>query len=184
MKINFIIPWNNEKNIGVSYNNSMEMIDDNDWVCFTDGDVMHLNAFFGTNINKVILENPEYDLFTCYTNRISCSWQKLPNVDLDNNNINYHKKIAEDQWNKFKTKCTDVTHYSLLSGMMILISKATWKKFGKFDEKGMLHVDQKYHKKIKENGGKIGRADGIYVYHWYRNNNYKNKRHLYSIKHS
>jgi hypothetical protein len=39
-----MIPWNSDKNVGKSYNESMSMVKTNDWVCFLDGDAVHAHA--------------------------------------------------------------------------------------------------------------------------------------------
>ena len=177
--IHFAIAWNHYKNIGDFYNDFMNMVGYNDWVCFIDGDAMHTHTYFGTNIAKVIINNPNYDLFTCYTNRIGCNWQILKNVDKSNNDISYHREISKNQWIKYQTHCTNVTNFKpFLSGFMILLNKKSWLKFGEFKSNGMLGIDNNYHEQIKNNGGKIGRADGIYIYHWYRNNNHNELNHL------
>ena len=75
MKIHFIVPWSTEKNIGRAYNESMEIVSENDWVCFIDGDAINTTTYFGLNIEKVINENSNYSLFTCYTNRVIRKYQ-------------------------------------------------------------------------------------------------------------
>ena len=45
--IHYIIPWNSEKNIGVSYNSYMNIINDEDYICFIDGDACFTTHFFG-----------------------------------------------------------------------------------------------------------------------------------------
>jgi GT2 family glycosyltransferase len=177
-KVFHIIPWDSEKNIGVSYNNSMKIIGTQDWACFLDGDAVHTTTFFGSRIEQVIENNPQYSLFTCYTNRVNCPYQIAPNVDRKSNDQLYHRNFGEDIWNKYKTDVLDITNNQLLSGVLILINKKTWESVGGFKEENMLSVDNDIHKKIQRSGGKVGLMKGIYVQHWYRNDNSKSTQHL------
>lgn len=177
-KVHHVIPWNSNKVIGKSYNETMELINDNDWVCFLDGDAVHTSPFFGSRIELVINENPNYDLFTCYTNRIGCSYQIPPNVDSNTNDQKYHRDFGENLWNTHTTKIKDITNNSPLSGVVILIKKSAWSKVGGFVESGMLGVDNDIHVKFKNFNLKVGLMMGIYVQHWYRGGNINDKKHL------
>jgi GT2 family glycosyltransferase len=178
MKVHFIIPWDSEKNIGKAYNEAMKMVDENDWVCFIDGDVINTTTFFGQKIEEIIKSNPDYSVFTCYTNRVNRKYQIYNLDDWENNDMDYHRKIGENIWNKNGTSVIDITKKKPLSGVMILISKKVWTKIGGFFEDKMFGIDNILHKKVKECGYKIGLMTGIYVYHWYRNGDKKNKFHL------
>lgn len=177
MRVFHIIPWNTKKNIGVAYNESMELLKDNDWACFLDGDAVHTTSFFGKYIEEVIIKNPSYSLFTCYTNRIGCPYQIAPGVNAKSNDQEYHRKIGGSLWEKNNTKVIDITNDQLLSGVLILLKKESWKKVGGFKEDKMLGVDNDIHKKIKDSKMKVGLMTGIYVQHWYRGGT-KNTDHL------
>lgn len=177
-KVYHFIPWNSDKNIGVSYNELMQLISVNDWACFLDGDAVHTTPFFGKRIEQTIEANPNFDLFTCYTNRVHCYYQIAPNVDVKSNDQNYHRDFGESLWKNNKTSVMDVTNLEPLSGVLILIKKSSWEKVGGFYNKKMLGVDNDIHKKIKSSGGKIGLMQGIYVQHWYRGGDKKNNSHL------
>jgi hypothetical protein len=73
--IYYLIPYNTDKNIGIYYNEAMELLpNDNDWMVFVDGDTIFTTADYGSLIKDVIQDNPDYDMFTCYTNRVGCKW--------------------------------------------------------------------------------------------------------------
>jgi GT2 family glycosyltransferase len=146
----------------------MELIDGDDWACFIDGDAVHTSHYFGARIEQTILKNPEYSLFTCYTNRIGCKYQIAPNVHWDNNDQEYHRNIGENLWATNGTSIMDITKNSPMSGVMILISKSIWEKVGGFKEEKMLAIDNDIHLKVKQIGGKVGLMKGIYLQHWYR----------------
>lgn len=177
-KVYHFIPWNSDKNIGKSYNEMMSLIGDNDWACFLDGDAVHTTHFFGSRIESVINDNPEYSLFTCYTNRVNCGWQIAPNVDIKSNDQKYHREFGEKLWNENGTLVTDNTNSQLMSGVMIMISKDTWRRVGGFKEEKMLSIDNDIHSKVKHLGLKLGLMTGIYLQHWYRGGDMSNKEHL------
>ena len=177
-KVFHVIPWNSDKNIGVSYNQTMSMIDSDDWVCFLDGDAVHTTPFFGKRIEDTIESNPEYDLFTCYTNRIGFPPQIAPNVNKDTDDQKYHREFGEMIWSKNETSVIDVSNKHYISGVLIVISKKIWEKVGGFKESQMLGVDNDIHKKVKERGGKVGLMKGVYVQHWYRGGKKNETKHL------
>jgi GT2 family glycosyltransferase len=177
-KIFHVIPWNSDKNIGISYNNMMKLIGTNDWVCFLDGDAVHTTTYFGSRIEEVIEKNPEYSLFTCFTNRVGCPYQIAPNVDKKNNDQSYHRNFGENLWNENKTLVMDITNKQELSGVLILINKKIWESVGGFKDSKMLTVDNDIHSKVRNSGNKVGLMKGIYVQHWYRNDNINDRKHL------
>lgn len=156
----------------------MNLIGSNDWCCFLDGDAVHTNPFFGKRIEDIIESNPEYSLFTCYTNRIGCPYQIAPNVNKVSNDQNYHRNFGENIWKKFGTNVLDITNNIPLSGVLILIKKSAWERVGGFKETGILEVDNDIHVRLKKNNFKIGLMKGIYVQHWYRGGNQNDKKHL------
>jgi len=177
-KVFHSIPWNSEKLIGKSYNQFMNLIGSNDWGCFLDGDAVHTSSFFGKRIEDVIDVNPQYSLFTCYTNRIGNPYQIAPGVDKNSNDQSYHRNFGEGIWKNFNTSVIDVTNNTPLSGVVILIKKSAWEKVGGFKETGMLGVDNDIHVKFRQGGFKVGLMKGIYVQHWYRGGNVSDKKHL------
>ena len=177
-KIFHSIPWNSNKNIGKSYNETMNLVGTNDWICFLDGDAVHTTSFFGIRIEETVAKNPQYSLFTCYTNRIGCQYQIAPNVDKNTNDQEYHRNFGENMWNKFNTEVMDVTKQSPMSGVLLLVKKSSWESVGGFKEEKMLSVDNDIHIKFTKHGFKSGLMKGIYVQHWYRGGDINNKKHL------
>jgi GT2 family glycosyltransferase len=177
--IYYSIPWSNEKSIGKYYNDFMNILpEETDFACFVDGDTIFTTPNYGLIIEKVVNENPEIGCFTCYTNRIGCRWQIAPGVDSDSNDMEYHRDFGKNLQIIFSTDCVDVTNEELMSGVMILIKKSLWRKIGKFKEDKMLGIDNDLHIKIKNINEKIFLMKGMYLYHWYRWPNPKNKSHL------
>ncbi len=177
-KVYHIIPWNTEKCIGKSYNESMAIAKDDEWVCFLDGDAVHTTTYFGKCIEEVIDSNPQYSLLTCTTNRIGCSYQRNHKIDWSNNDQEAHRALGESMWGTFKTQVTDITHHPPLSGVLIAIKKSAWSEVGGFVESKMLGVDNDIHIKFTKNNFKVGLMLGIYVQHWYRGGVTSNTLHL------
>lgn len=179
MEIYYSIPFSVEKNIGKAYNSFMELIpNDDDYACFVDGDTIFTTYNYGNIINNTILRYPDIGAFTCLTNRVKCDWQIAHGIDVTNNDIEYHREYGKKLYQIFNTYCEDVTDNTLFSGFFILLKKSVWKKINGFVENGMLGVDNYLHKKIQENNEKLYIMRGLYLYHWYRNNNSNEKSHL------
>jgi GT2 family glycosyltransferase len=180
--IYYSVPYSTDKNLGKYYNDFMKLLpNEDDYACFVDGDTIFTTANYGHIIEQVVKENPEVGCFTCYTNRIGCKWQILPGVDTDTNDIKYHRDLGRNIQTIFGTICEDVTNVKkgeVMSGLLILLKKSTWIKIGGFKEDGMLGIDNDLHWKLQKYNEKIYIMKGIYLYHWYRWPNPKNKDHL------
>lgn len=163
-------PKETHTNLGMVYNNFMEMIGDDDWACFLDHDATFTTRHWYFQLNEIIEKNPQYGLLTAMTNRIGQKLQVVQGVDTENHDIKYHRAVGKAMQEQHNTNVTDLTTNNsdyFLSGVVILISKKAWKECGGFIE-GFLGVDRTLHKNCVENGVSVGRMDGVYVYHWYR----------------
>lgn len=156
------------KDIGNYYNQCCDLVPDGSWICVWDADVMTFHTYFDMNafLERVIAENTDISLFSCVANRIGTHKQRyLPSQD-PNPDMGYHRKMAEKIYTNCGTKVRkDV---KTVSGLMMLFSKATWKKVGGFKEEGMIAVDTEFSKKVYSSGGGVGIIQGLYVMHYYR----------------
>jgi GT2 family glycosyltransferase len=186
----YSLPWNTDKDIGTAYNSTLELLpSENDFVCFLDGDAMMTLTFWGRCIEDVLKANPNAECLTAYTNRVwkdsatlqgAGIWQIPAEVNMQVNDIAYHRTFAEKLWKQHGTQIQDVTNMpedQLLSGVLILMKKRLWREIGPFTT-GMLGVDQDLHRRIQARGHRLYLMKGIYVYHWYRNNNPFDFAHL------
>jgi GT2 family glycosyltransferase len=167
MKIHNHIVYSLNKNIGEEYNYSMNSIPDGDWVCFLDHDAMFTTSNWYIQLYDIIKQNPNYGLFTCMTNRVGMKYQIYKEIDQDNHNIRYHRNKGSDIQLKFQNTAVNITNSSPLSGVLMLISKETWKCVGGFSH-GFLGVDNDIHFRCKKHNIQVGLMSGVYVYHWYR----------------
>jgi len=161
-------PKDKHTNLGWVYNNFMAMVGDDDWVCFLDHDATFTTRDWYTQLETIVETNPEYGMFTCMTNRIYMGYQKLRGVDRDNHDIKYHRVVGKKQQTMCANQVVMLNNVNqLLSGVVILINKKTWKQTGGFAN-GFLGVDNKIHSDCIDNNIKVGLMLGVYVYHWYR----------------
>lgn len=162
MKIRHIRPFSTSKNIGLEYNNTINDLPDDCYVCLTDGDVMFLTPEWGNQIEAIIKANPDYDLITCMTNRIGLP-DCLINSEFYEDGMIGHIKTAMNRWSLHGTelKQTDVA-----PGMLMIFHKSLWHKH-KFTEKN-IKFDRQFSRDVISGGGKIGVAQGLYIFHLYR----------------
>jgi len=170
MIYNFIAysPEEKEK-LGETYNKYMGLLKEDDWACFIDHDAMFTTDDWYKLVQDIIATNQGYGLFSAVTNRIGNPDQKFDKLE-PTHDIIYHRKIGAMAMKQFGTNVMDVTDKHCISGVVMLVSKAAWKKAGGFMN-GFLGVDNDFHKRIAKAGYKVGVAKGLYVYHWYRQDN-------------
>lgn len=179
MRVYYNVPWSSNKNIGAAYNDFAALVPDDAWICFMDADTIPTTTFYGKIIEDIISDNPKVKAFTCVTNRIGCPWQLAEGADWSNDDMRYHRDFGQAQYDKYGTRVFDMTNMSHpMSGLFMCIHKSVWKKIKGASEKGMLGIDQDIHKRIKAAGEHVFIAKGLYMYHWYRGGDKKDKSHL------
>lgn len=180
--IYYSIPFDSTKNIGKYYNSFLDILpNDDDYACFIDADAMFTTYYYGKQLEDIVEKYPEAGVLVGITNRIGCKWQQAKGADATTNDIQYHREVGKRFFDTKYSYCEDVTNkpkLEVLSGVLMMIKKSTWKKIGGFKEDGMLGIDNDIHWKCQDYGEKIYKMDGVYVYHWYRNGNKANKKHL------
>ena len=183
--IYYSIPYSTEKNIGRYYNDFMQILpNDNDFACFVDGDTIFTTPHYGHTINEVVNRYPKIGCFTCMTNRVYFKKQVVSDIDYESNDMKYHRDIGNTLQTVYGSLCKDITEPLVekekeryFSGCMIMLQKKLWKKIGGFKD-GILGVDNELHKSIIEAKEKIYLMQGVYIYHWYRWPNNRDRSHL------
>jgi len=166
--IHTYIPYTPKKlgnNLGWAYNNFMKLLPEDDWACFLDHDATFTTRYWYHQLENIIKKHSEVGLYTCLTNRIGNLQQLVNGIDKENHDIKYHRQIGKQLQEEHYGDVFSITNP--LSGVIILISKKTWKTVGGFID-GFLGVDNDIHKKCLDNNIKVGLMGGVYVYHWYR----------------
>ena len=165
MEIYYFTPFALDKNLGAAYNRYMELLPgDNDWACFIDGDAMFLTPDWGELISRVVAENPEAGMFTCYTNRVNNQQQLYRGRFNENSDITAHRNIAKVCRALATTRVKSLSR--MISGVMMIVRKRTWRKFQFKD--GLLGVDNDISKRLLNAGKPIYLIEGIYLLHYYR----------------
>ena len=173
--MNIYIPFAKDKNLGREVTKLVTQSTDK-YVIIQDGDVLQLDSFYGNRIAEVVAANPEYALYTCYTNRIGCEAQLSPYSNWLNDDIAYHRDVADKHWRKHGTEVIDVTNSTLISGHTLVIDTKAFSEILPLPNIA-LGLDNEIHKRLRDKGYKVGLMAGIYVYHWYRGGNKANKEH-------
>lgn len=163
-------PKDKKANLGWAYNNFMSKLDDDDWALFLDHDATFTVKQWYSQIEDIIEKNNEFGAFTSLMNRVGNRFHIPNNIDSNNHDILYHRKIGKIIHDKHTHDVVDMPHNNFsvfLSGVLILVSKKTWKKIGGFKE-GFLGVDNCFHVDCLYNDIRVGLMNGVYLYHFYR----------------
>jgi glycosyltransferase involved in cell wall biosynthesis/tetratricopeptide (TPR) repeat protein len=156
-------------NLGRCYNEYMERIGDDDFALFIDHDAMFVSDSWKDIINDVATKHAdEIALFISRTNRINNPYQRL-NLLEENHRVEDHRIFAEQLSQRFSSETTECSKLPSSSGVIIMLSKKTWKKH-KFSD-GFLKVDNKIHLSHRESGDPVYLMNGLGVYHFYRADN-------------
>jgi GT2 family glycosyltransferase len=176
MKVHFIIPYSNEKNLGKAYNDAMRLIPDGDHACFLDYDVLMLTPDAAFHIHEYARRYPDA-LLTSFASRIHLTSPQLYGGELcENADLRHHLGLAE----KMKKNLYQVTPITKnFSGFLMVLPKSLWYRYPFSEDGQCLGVDTDYWKRLIAGGDKILRMDGIYVWHTYRLlKGVANKNHL------
>lgn len=160
-------PAQEGRNLGFAYNAAMERLREDDWACFLDHDACFTTREWYQQLEDITARLAEPCLLTSATNRVGCDWQVVTDVDCDNHSMSYHRVLGAREQARFGTQIDDVTDRSLMSGVVILLSKRTWRLLGGFRD-GFLGVDNHLHQTARDKGLRVYLMRGVYVYHWYR----------------
>ena len=124
-------PRSEGTNLGFAYNELMGRLHDEDWACFIDHDACFTTPDWHCSSKK----SPRGCIEPCVltaatTNRVGSPWQLAPGVDRDNHAMDYHRRVGKAIQAASRRALRDVTRESLMSGVVILLSKQTWALVG------------------------------------------------------
>lgn len=176
MEIRYITPFSTEHNnlkwpnIGGCYNQVISELPDDCYVCLRDGDTMFLTPDWGKQIESIIENNSEFDLITCMTNRVGLKHHCCGDYLFNCTNITEHIIHAHSLKQKFGHEVSSGSNLypiTVAPGYFMLFHKSLWQKVGGFPEYDIT-FDRVFSKKVLKDGGKIGIATGLYIFHSYR----------------
>jgi GT2 family glycosyltransferase len=170
-------PFALDKNLGNAYNIAFEDLLNDEWVCLIDHDVLFLTPNSIRIMYDYIAKYPDA-MFTCLTNRIHplAVDQLYFDKPSDNDSIRFWQNIAESQEINCKEEVTEINHE--ISGFLMLVSKRMWNEIKFLDSGKCLGVDNDFSSRVLARGKKILRMNKIVVWHSYRLDDIKNKKHL------
>lgn len=166
-------PYRSDKNLGLAYNEAMQLLPPDGWAAFLDHDAIHTTPDWHRLIVGAIEANPDFGLFVGCTNRIGCGWMKTPGVSPRNHDMLYHRAIGAELAKRHGSAVRDVTEWERqpgghpLSGVLMVISKRVWAHVLGF-KNGFLTVDNDCHRRVRDADFRVGLLLGVYVYHFYR----------------
>lgn len=175
--VNYLTPFRSDKNIGRAYNEACATAPEGSWICLRDPDTMFLQPDSQALIEQIVASDPPFDLIGCRTNRLRGDHQCI-RMMFDEKNIGPHIEIARELADKNKTLIISTTEP--IAGMFMLFKKSLWDRI-KFDETAIRFTDKKFSADVMAAGGKLGVAQGFYLFHLYRwgsNNPYTDIEHL------
>lgn len=154
------------------------MLGDDMWACFHDIDSLFLTPSCGLILETYADLNPDAGILTCLTNRLSelSSKQLLGGKISEDPNIKNHIALAKIQ----ESQLFEVSEINKdISGVLMMISKRTWKDLPFSEDGKCLGVDTYYGRALRSSGKKILRMNGLYIWHTYRIiNGIHDKSHL------
>lgn len=158
------IPYAEDRNLGREYNAEMAALTGpDDWRIFVDHDALvGLSRDWFRLVVDAIAAVPDAGAIVAMTNRIDAFWQRVPDVDRENHDIEYHTRIALAR--QATRSLLDITHTKGFGGVAFAVSKAAWSQTPGFAD-GMLCVDHSIHFALRKVGRRIYLHEGWYVYH-------------------
>ena len=165
ISVHHITPGRSDKDYGRAINDLIEFLPDHDWICLRDIDTMPLHHRVFFKQCEDIANAGEFDLVSCKTNRIGVVHQLHGHKKSDNFDVKHHIEIAHQRYEQYGSEV--IESCGLVAGLLMLFPKRVWLEVGGFPEGGISiggnFIDYLFSKSIKENGGKIGIARGIYL---------------------
>ncbi len=181
----FFTPYSFNKRLFDAFDQYINLVqDENDWVCFVDGDTAFLLPDFGHQIQTYIDKYPDTGLFTCYASRCHYEFQKRRGCDDTSPDILLHKFHAERIYDNLHGQVKEVTRR--IAGHLMVIQKKTWfeirpevMRMVQKHDKRILGVDTKISNAVLKAGLKIRLMRGMYIFHYCRlKEGYNYSKHL------
>ena len=153
--------------IGGGINDFISLLPDDAWVCIRDADTMFLTPSAQMQIGEIANSKPAYDVIGCMTNRLRSPAQTFMRDDMfDCADIGRHQKVAEMLERQRWCELSPMPHGEAIAGMFMLFRVSLWRLI-KFQKKSV-YFDKRFCEAVVSNGGRLGLANGIYLFHMYR----------------
>lgn len=165
MKIHFLQPFSYELNIGKAYNEAIENIPDEDFVCITDQDTLKFDLFAARMRQTLMsIKDAENVLLTCRTNRLRRPNKQVIGTLFEERDLHKHHIFAENLWQFHKTRTEET---DLAAGVCLTFNSGVLKKLGGFKESSIV-FDRDISSAYRKAGKRVLISQGIYLFHLYR----------------
>lgn len=155
-----------QQDLGRTYNDYMQLLDDGDYALFLDHDAMFCSPDWFRLVQQIMVG---YDGIECLTvartNRIGNPYQRV-GVLTDEHRASVHADFSSYLQETQRDWMTNVSQLDSTSGVVLLLSKQTWKKWP--FSNGFLKVDNRMHQALRGAGRPVFMPSSLYVYHFYR----------------
>lgn len=167
MRVHHIVPWKTG-DIGGGINEAIHAVDPrgSDWVCVRDGDTMFLTSDWGEQIEEIAADNGgRFQLIGCMTNRLRADYQCHGAALSNEPDIGQHVAIARERQRDHGSFVQPLDD-GPIAGMFMLFPAWVWWR-APFAEKS-IYFDQQFTGRVRSEGGAVGVALGLYIFHLYR----------------
>lgn len=174
-----VVPYSFDGILLNAYKYHFSTVEENDWICFMDGDVAFLEmSDFGHVLQEYINAYPETGMFTCYASRCHYSMQKRKGVLDNKDSITYYAEAVIKNRLQLHLKVKPIERR--IAGHLIMMKKSTWTTIlptlqAKAKNKKILGFDTKLSYSIMQHGFDIKLMRGVLVFHYLRFLTGKNK---------
>lgn len=157
-------PWRTG-DIGGGINAFVETLPADAWVCIRDGDTLFLTPDWGAQIERVIEQHgARYAVIGAMTNRLRSPYQLHGGVISQDPDISHHREIALTRRDEFGASVREVP--GPVAGMCLIFNRRTWERTP-FEPRS-IYFDKQFSNAVREAGGRLGVAQGLYLFHLYR----------------
>jgi hypothetical protein len=168
-KIWYFVPGCGKKDLGTAINRHCEIVpSDEDWILIRDNDTAFLHPFINKQLEDIIAKHGNnYDLFSCYTNRLGLKHQ-LPYGLMDETDILKLHDLAEKHYSEDYDNVIPTEKPT--AGLFMLFKKKVWREhpFAPGLASSGDFIDYQFSNGLLGRGFKIGICTGIFMYHYYR----------------
>lgn len=162
--IHHIVPWKTG-DIGGGINEAIDLLPADAWICLRDGDTMWLTPKWGKQVEEIVAAyRDQYALIGAMTNRIRSPDQLYRGRLSDDPHIGHHVEIAQLRQQRYWNQVVNTP--ATVAGFCMIFSKAEWARHPFPSES--IYFDQEFCRAVRDGGGQVGIALGLYVFHLYR----------------
>ena len=166
MRVYHIAPYKHG-DIGGGINKHIDHLPADCWVCVRDQDTL-LFPGQGRLIEKIVEANESrFNLITCRTNRIGVTSLNYDVNGFNDSNMNNHVHLASSLMDRYGTEVSTFPAPYPVPGMFMLFPRTLWRDVGGFKTHSIF-FDQIFTQKVREIGGRVGVAEGLFIFHLYR----------------